>query len=155
MTQVECVNEMLNALRRMQKIRLGRTAGLNQAEYVLLRIIHTLICEAHSDAVHVFTLIKELGISGPAVSRMLKILESKHLVRRDTDPADRRNTLVSITEKGMKAKELADAYAFGIFAKVTEIVGTHEMDEFRRIFLRLADALTEISGKYEADEMGK
>ena len=43
----------------------------------------------------------ELDVSIPAVSRMLKNLETRNLVQRETDKDCRRNTLVNITDDGL------------------------------------------------------
>lgn len=44
----------------------------------------------------------ELDVSIPAVSRMLKKLEMKNLILRETDKDCRRNTLVVITDNGLR-----------------------------------------------------
>jgi DNA-binding MarR family transcriptional regulator len=50
-----------------------------------------------------------LGIGKPAVTRALNALEAQDLVRREPDPADRRNVFLTRTEAG--AARLADMAA--------------------------------------------
>ena len=48
-----------------------------------------------------------LGVAQPTVAKMLKRLESLGLVRRSSDPADRRSKLVRLTETGKQVEEEA------------------------------------------------
>ena len=52
---------------------------------------------------------KRLGITAPAVSKMLRSMEEKGYVERRVDEKDRRNTRVSITPDGKEAGTQADA----------------------------------------------
>jgi DNA-binding MarR family transcriptional regulator len=50
-----------------------------------------------------------LDMSGPALSRWLRSLEQKQFIQRETDPEDRRNTLVSLTKEGLaKTREICE-----------------------------------------------
>ncbi len=59
-----------------------------------------LICYLENDAQTVRGLAEALDISKPAISRALDRLAEFELVKRKTDPADRRSVLVQRTQQG-------------------------------------------------------
>lgn len=60
-----------------------------------------LTCYLESDAQTVRGLAAKLGVSKPAITRALDRLAEFDLVRRKTDPMDRRSVLVQRTPPGM------------------------------------------------------
>ena len=69
------------------------------------------------------SLAEELGIRPQSLSEALQSLEERGEIRRETDPADRRVTLVYLTEKGKekreKMAELRSAHAESFFGVLT------------------------------------
>lgn len=46
---------------------------------------------------------RRLRIEGPSLTRMVQLLEKEHLISRQTDPADARSKLLSLTDPGRDA----------------------------------------------------
>jgi DNA-binding MarR family transcriptional regulator len=78
----------------------------SKAEYVVLSKIDEYIEINKVDYINVTKLSELLNVSTPAISRVLKSLESKKYIIRDIDVFCRRNTLVRLTSIGNK--ELKD-----------------------------------------------
>lgn len=141
----EYFGDIIEAIRRMQKLRIDRSVmGLNQGEHFFLHVLHSLIKASDTESVYVSAIGRELNISGPAVSKMLRNLESKQMIRRETDSSDRRNTFVSITDKGLRVKEKADTYLYGFFSRVFEKVGKEDMARLKSLLIRFCDAAVEV-----------
>ncbi len=76
-------------------------------------------------------LANELGVSIPAVSRMLRNMESKNLISREIDKDCRRNTIVIITEEG---KQIFHSNKEKIRSIVTNIVENFTEQELNLMF---------------------
>ncbi len=59
-----------------------------------------LICYGEEEPQTVRGLAKRLNVSRPAISKMLNVLEASDLVRRKTNPLDRRSVFVTRTQAG-------------------------------------------------------
>jgi DNA-binding MarR family transcriptional regulator len=71
-----------------------RPHGLTAAQGVTLSII------GHQQPVDVRGVADLIGLSPPAVVRQLDALEARGLIRRETDPADARRRLLTLTGSG-------------------------------------------------------
>ncbi|MBT1167043.1 MarR family winged helix-turn-helix transcriptional regulator [Bifidobacterium simiarum] len=85
-----------------------------------------------------------LGVSPGRVSAILDRLEKKGMVVRETDPSNRRNVLVSITDKGREVDHQSFTEIHNRFVRVFERMG----EEHTRQFL---DRCREFAG-YMRDE---
>lgn len=104
-SQGPLLKEWLHAVETFQKTArrdIGRVmAGCPPCHFPALEQLNFAIEQAgQGGAVCVSELVGRMHGTPPAVSRSLRLLEAEGLVRRYADPADRRRTLVEITEKG-------------------------------------------------------
>ena len=70
---------------------------ISPPELQLLRFL-----SEHDEGVNVTAIAKELDAPMPAVSRMMRRMESQNLIERKILPSDRRSIIVSITPKGLE-----------------------------------------------------
>ena len=86
-------------------------------------LLHSINCHGKDGAIYVSDLAREIRQPLPAVSRGLRQMEQTGHIVRETDPKDRRKTLVRITpagERARKANELAmNDYFARIMARLT------------------------------------
>lgn len=75
--------------------------GCSQSEFNTLVTIEQI----EAEKVNVNKIAESLKVSMPAVSKTLKNLESKKLIKRKIDVFCRRNTFVELTAKGKKVLE--------------------------------------------------
>ena len=136
----------LHAIRRPKILK--RIPGLNNGEVWILGAIWGLERERQMERIRVSELVKMMHCPAPAVSRQLKSLESRSFILRETDPEDRRNTLVSLTDAGIaKAKEMEaclNEFARGVY----ERMGAEDMEELIRLLRRLRHILEEEEGRW-------
>lgn len=130
---------MRAALASQPKCRLG-----------MLEHLHTMIEQhGHDGTIYVSELAKNLQQSMPAVSRGLRYLEQDGHIRRETDPHDRRKTLVCITPEG-EAARLAGEQA--INAYVARIMDRISPDDLARMLTMKDVFLAAIEAENEALE---
>ena len=93
-------------------------------EYIILSKIDMCITEDVLEYVNVTQLSEKLGVSMPAVSRVLKSLEGKRYIERNVDIFCRRNTRVKITKEGkkelLKCQHNLDKFFSEIFSDLDE-----------------------------------
>ena len=101
------------------------------------------ICRERTEdgKVKVSDICESLHHPAPAVSRMLRRLEENGCIERTTDPQDRRNTLVRMTEKGrqteLEGARLMKRYLDGVFSRL----GAEEVDETIAHLRKMLDAM--------------
>lgn len=134
--------DMLNTLQRLQHIRFNELIkDLNQSEYIFLKILYKLIKKSGTNSVYVATIAKELEISTPAVSKMLKNLEKKQYIKREVDTLDRRNTFVFLTEKGIATKKETDIFFEDFFNKIYKKVKKEDINQFLYLAKKISNVI--------------
>lgn len=73
-------------------------------------------------------LAKDMGMSMPLTSRMLKNLETRSLIKRVTDEQCRRNTLIIISEKGNELFQKNSEVVMKYIDKVLSVFTNEEIE---------------------------
>ena len=74
--------------------------SVSKAEFFLLVQIHRQVQVQEVSTVR--TLAQDMGVSSPAVSRMIRSLSEKNMVEKRDLSSDRRNTSITLTERGIE-----------------------------------------------------
>lgn len=99
-------------------------AGQPKCRYGMLQSLYNLI-EQHGcgGAIYVSDIARQMHQPMPAISRGLRQMEQDGHIVRETDPKDRRKTLVRITPEGERARlageEAINAYFSRVMARLT------------------------------------
>lgn len=72
---------------------------------------------------------KMLECSPPMISKMLRSLETKEMIVRQTDTKDRRNTHVFLTEKGKELIQAGKERADQLFDEAIRTIGEDRMNQ--------------------------
>ena len=86
---------------------------------------------------------KRLGITAPAVSKMLRSMEEKGYVERRVDEKDRRNTRVSITPDGKEAEQQVRRQMQEFITGVIERLGEERTKELIHLMNRYTEIMQE------------
>lgn len=120
-----------------------KVSAVPRPEFMLLH----LIAKSKSGAVKISELAQELGVTVPAVSKLLKLLESKRAIGRVSDLTDRRITYIAMTGIGRQLYDdaLQDMRTTGL--SVMERIGEQEFrrffEEAQRIYAAFEEVLSE------------
>ena len=126
--------------------------GISHGEYVALEVIRGIsgqngkACKEGGCAggfAPVSEMLKGIGTSPPALSRILKSLEQKGLVIRENDRENRRNIQVRLTQQGERAREDAHENMKAFAQKTAERVGEDRILKLIELENHLADVLQE------------
>ena len=149
MTEQEGRNlAFLLCLRKIQKNHFPyvHRSTLSTAEFYALFAILRLQ-EAQDSAepeIRVSSLIETLNLSPQAVSKTLRLLEQKGYCKRITDPNNRRNTLVLITEQGTTLVNRTKSEIARFVEEVTKRMGDENMAEFIRLSNQCSAIMQEV-----------
>ncbi len=115
------------SLANAPKLHLGILEGLN----------HAIEVRGQDGAVYVSDLAEIFKQPLPAISRGLRTLEQDGLAQRQTDPNDRRRTLVRITPKGEESRLICESRLNDYITGIMDDLG----EEFCQQFTKDAETL--------------
>lgn len=118
---------------------------ISHSEFCLLNII----MDGKED-ITVSEIAAELEVTPPAVSRSLKSMESRGLIKRETNLINRRNTMVRLTETGREFLEMSRRQMDAVMQYVEEKMG----EERKNQLCLLLEEMTGIIEQY-ANEKGE
>ena len=101
-----------------------------------------MLTQAEDGAMRPSDLADNVGLSRSATTRLVDRLERDGLVKRETCPADRRGSFVSLTDRGEALfKKAGRVHLRGIGQHVGSHLSAEEMADLRRILTNLAEAV--------------
>lgn len=122
--------ELFTAMNQFHKLRIGDMfPDMAKSDCVLLMAIGGLSVQKEG-SVTVSELAEKVHAQNSAVSRSLRNLEAQGLIERTVNRADRRNTCVTLTEKG-KVKQEEIAATMGEFGR--SVVSQMSDEDIRRL----------------------
>lgn len=122
---------LLRSLAQYRKIaRRFSVNGLSHVKFAIAAAAWKIYNSSESHRIRVSDLVEELGMPAPGVSRALRMLESDGILVRTTDPDNRRSTMVTFTETGIKKVQDSLARIDRIFNQVTEEMGEEKVETF-------------------------
>lgn len=123
----------------------GMRAALAEApkcRFGMLERLHYAIQTYGSDgAIYVSELAQAAKKPLPAVSRALRLLEQDGMAERQTDPKDRRKTLVRLTPAGQEALRAGERALDEFFARVMARMEPEQLAQMLELRNALMDAL--------------
>jgi DNA-binding MarR family transcriptional regulator len=94
-------------------------AGQPKCRYGMLQSLYNLIEQHGCDgAIYVSDIARQMHQPMPAISRGLRQMEQTGHIVRETDPKDRRKTLVRITPAGERARKANEQAMNDYFARI-------------------------------------
>ncbi len=135
-------------MRKLKKIRLADFSekGVSPREYFFLSQICGLNPNPDEEkpGVQISELGAASGISRPAASQILNLLEGKGLVERISAKSDRRVVYARLTEAGaLKRAEMTETYA-ALMDRVLSELGERDADELLRLIGKLYDIMARL-----------
>lgn len=107
--------------------------GLSPLKALVLRVI------AHE--VHYPKELAEMLATPPsAISVLLGDLQERGLLRRDTDPADRRRVRLELTEAGQRMLGRLDKAWYGVYARRLRVLDEDELEQLHHLQQKLLGA---------------
>ena len=115
-----------------------RSHGLTEQQWRILRAL------AAVDSIEVTELARVAFLLGPSLSRILRDLESAHLIERKLAKADLRRSVVSISARGLRLIEAVAPTSEAIYAAITTRYGARKLAELQDMLHELERSLLEL-----------
>ena len=111
-----------------------RPLDLSSAEGNILLHLLTQVQEMGQEQ-----LAEQLDISKPAVSRALNSLETKGLITRQQDPADRRVHRIRLTDEALEIGPVVEQAYNQLYELAMRGISQEELDTFVKLFSRMSE----------------
>jgi DNA-binding MarR family transcriptional regulator len=130
--------KLLSALTQFKRLAWHRRviAGCKQSE---IRVLFCIREGTNPDLpeMKVSEISKQLGVTSPTITQLLKSLEAHGLVERNIDATDRRAVGIKLTAKGaMVAQQARDAFLASIKGLV-EYLGDEQSDQLAELLAKV------------------
>lgn len=89
-------------------------------------------------------ILEFLGIKPSSMTKLIKQLEQKGFIRKEVDPCDARNKLISLTTKGEELREIAYDIAMEIEEKLVKGFSEEEVETLSKLLFKLKCNLDEL-----------
>lgn len=122
--------------------------NLTEQQWRVLRALNAV------QEIEVTDLANATSLLAPSLSRILRDLEARGLIRRRSDPADLRRALISISDTGLKVIAAVAPYSEEIYAEVEAAFGAERMETLQVLLKELTDTLDQLPERaYSADDL--
>lgn len=134
----------LNNLTRLMNIKPIALADCGAAHSELMLLYTALDYAAeYGENITVAEAAKRMGVSMPSVSRSLKGLSEKGLIKRGFDEKDHRTVKLIVTEYGEEKVQNFFRYAFSTLDEVLKVFSDEELDQMIKLHGRFVNSLTD------------
>ena len=115
----------------------GERETLSMPEYILMK----KAAEAENGNADLAEIREYLAVTKAAVSQMLSSLEKTGFLKRETDPANRRNLIITITASGMDILRQKDLEAEMRMEKIILRFGKEETLQFIQLISKMNETM--------------
>jgi homoprotocatechuate degradation regulator HpaR len=115
-----------------------RDAGLTEQQWRILRAL------AGIEQIEISELARETFLLGPSLSRILRDLEARRLIRRRAPQSDLRRGLVSLTPAGLSVLNAVAPISETIYAEIAAHFGADNLEALHKMLHALETRLLEI-----------
>lgn len=126
-------------LMRMAVEKVIGDAGFGVTPAEARTLVHISVLEAPNQSI----IAERMGIEPMTLSGHLDRLEAQGFVRRETDPADRRAKIVSLTDEGAELVATVRPVTRRLFTEVTAELGDGGEERLRQALIAMRKALQE------------
>lgn len=127
-----------NQFRRVTDRIIERSVGLTAAQ---ANTLHFIMDKSRVGEVYQKDIEKCFGLRSPSVTGMLKQLETKGLIRRETDCDDARLKRIVLTEEARGIEEKIHDCIFGMEDAISACLTRAEQQEFLSILKKVSDEI--------------
>src|ERR1700722_9117672 len=113
-----------------------RDHGLTEQQWRILRALTSI------GAIEVTELARVAFLLGPSLSRILRDLETRHLIERKVVKSDQRRVVVSISARGLRLIEAVAPSSEAIYAAMTRRYGARKLAELQDMLAALENSLS-------------
>ena len=153
----ELAQALINALNRLKPENINSilcgVININMTKQLLIASLSNARREKGGEwkGMTMGALAGKMGVSKPAMTKIVDELEEKDLIERRIYRADRRNTYIVFTERGEnRVREFTDRMN-GMLEELSEEIGEEDIRTFIRLCGRFQEALRRFAEKHKEE----
>jgi homoprotocatechuate degradation regulator HpaR len=129
----------------MRHFRPGlRAVDLTEQQWRVLRALSSV------DEIEATRLAHATFLLGPSLTRIIRDLERRGLLRRRPDPADQRTTLLALAPEGRSLIEEAGLQSERVYARLTSHIGEERLEAMMRLLSEIEADLSRLPVELDA-----
>ena len=123
---------LFSMLFRFSKMGIAKAAceKLSPGEMTLMSVLNAYSGTLKKEILPICEIIQRLNTTQPAVTQLVNRLEAKGLVKRESDPNDKRTVLVRTTPQGTRLFKKEYEASLNMADAIIERMGDERADEF-------------------------
>lgn len=141
-----------NQFRRVTDRIIERRVGLTAAQ---ANTLHYIMDKSRTDVVYQKDIEKYFGLRSPSVTGMLKQLEAKGLITRETDCDDARLKRTVLTKEARKIEEKIRDCIFGMEDAISDCLTEDERQEFLSLIKKVSEEINRKDREEHANDERK
>ena len=153
MDRREDIGFLIHKIDNRIKTRIDNQLKKNDLTFSQSQLLHHL--EKHEGMLNQKELQKIMNVSHPTIVGLVQRLETNGFVRTETDPSDRRNKIVYVTEAAQKFKEELMKRRKKSNKKMLEGISAEDLETARKVLNRMLDNINAMEEDSYAKNTGK
>ncbi len=132
---------------------ISRMYNVYAAQYDMTMAIGYVLLNIDKRGTPATKIAPALGLEPRSLTRMLKSLDEKGWIRRETDEDDKRVVKVFLTEEGKKKRDIARQGVIEFNTQVIKTVGEPALKEFINTLSKISKVVDEVNQGQKAGEL--
>lgn len=128
--------------------KLSRLYNQSANEYGLTGSIGYILLNIEKEGTPSTQLGPKMGMEPTSLSRTIKTMEEKGLIRREADKLDKRKVLVFLTEEGLEKRKIAKSVVLGFNDTIIDTIPKGKLKTFFEVAERLDSLLDNELSKF-------
>ncbi len=128
------LNETIEFYIKSTSLALSRMYNELAQKYGITQTMGYVLMYVEREGTPTTKLAWSLGMKDSSLTRLLKNMEAKGLVKRVQDEKDRRIIRIFLTEEGVKKRKLIKKYVIAFNERIAEKIGKEKLKIFYEVF---------------------
>lgn len=123
--------------------RLSRMYNQKASEHDMTMSIGFILMNIDKEGTPSTSLGPKMGMEPTSLSRTLKTMEDRGLIRRQEDKIDKRKVLIFLTDEGVDKRREVRNFVLGFNEKIFKKIGAAKMKAFAEVVLKVDQLMEE------------
>lgn len=123
--------------------RLSRMYNQKASEHDMTMSIGFILMNIDKEGTPSTSLGPKMGMEPTSLSRTLKTMEDRGLIRRQEDKIDKRKVLIFLTDEGVEKRREVRNFVLGFNEKIFKKIGAAKMKAFAEVVLKVDQLMEE------------
>jgi DNA-binding MarR family transcriptional regulator len=123
--------------------RISRMYNQKAAEHDMTMSIGFILMNVDKEGTPSTSLGPKMGMEPTSLSRTLKTMEDRGLIRRQEDKIDKRKVLIFLTEEGIESRRMVKNFVLGFNQQIFEKISKSKLNAFYEVVQKVDQLIEE------------